>query len=100
MNTKGTFPRLWLALNFFLLGSSLCSPARTHGAQTEEVIGVTLGGRMIEKEGRVEYLRPEQPPVTAPTNQFLATGDALHTLELSRATVRFINWSHLRIKDR
>lgn len=77
----------------------IAAAASVLAAPVEELIRTNQPGRMITKENDVQYIAPQQPPVPAPTNQWLAFGDALRTLALSRATVRFTDWSQLYMKD-
>ena len=69
-------------------------------AAPEQLIQTNQPGRMITKENQVEYIAANRPAILAPTNQWLDFNDALHTLPLSRATVRLTDWTQLYLKDR
>ena len=76
----------------FLLSPTPCPAA-------EEVRHETQPGKMVVKEGDVNFRSSEKTEVPAAQPQPVGFGDALHTLQLSRATVRFIDWSELRMKE-
>ena len=65
----------------------------------EELLPTNQPGQMVTKQGQVDYARPSTPAVLAQPQQWLDFGDALRTRELSRATVRFFDWSQLRMKE-
>jgi tetratricopeptide (TPR) repeat protein len=79
-------------LCLFLLCVSTAFPA-------EEVIRQTQTGKMLSKEGDVNYKPPGKTEIPAARPQPLDLGDALHTLQLGRATVRFIDYTELRLKE-
>src|SRR5438552_2052534 len=65
----------------------------------EEIIRQTQTGKMLTKEGDVNYRPPGRGEVPAAKPQPLGLGDSLHTLQLGRATVRFIDYTELRLKE-
>ena len=66
----------------------------------EEVRQVSQPGKMLRKEGTVHYRPASLTERAAAEPQPLGWGDALRTLDLSRATVVFVDWSELRMKPR
>src|SRR5438876_851803 len=65
----------------------------------EEVIRQIQPGDMLVKKGEVKFRPATKPEISAGQPQPLGFGDSLHTLQLARATVRFIDWSTLRMKE-
>jgi tetratricopeptide (TPR) repeat protein len=65
----------------------------------EEVIRTNQTGRYLAGGGQVLH-RQAQAESPARSGQFLDFGDALRTLDLSWAAVRFTDWSQFRLKDR
>ena len=65
----------------------------------EEVIRNIQPGNMLVKKGDVKFRPATKPEIVAAEPQALGFGDSLHTLQLARATVRFIDWSTVRMKD-
>src|ERR1041385_4787607 len=68
--------------------------------QFEEVIHANQVGLVETTNGTVHHLHPQTaPPTRARAGESLATGDALRTLEWSRATVRFRDKSDINMRD-
>jgi FecR protein len=65
----------------------------------EEIIQQVQPGDMLAAQGNVNFRPGVQPEVAAAAPQPLGFGDSLRTLQLARATVRFIDWSTLRMKE-
>src|SRR5215510_10665388 len=65
----------------------------------EEVIRNVQPGDMLVKQGDVKFREAAKPEISAAQPQPLGFGDSLHTLQLARATVRFIDWSTIRMKE-
>lgn len=76
------------ALFGVLLSLVLVGSARGDEGAVEDVIRTNRPGRVVSTVGQVEYLKAGQPPAPARADDGLEAGDGLHTLELSRATVR------------
>src|SRR5690349_14780702 len=72
-----------------LLGLWLLFTGRVLGG--EEIVRETQTGKMLTKEGDVNYRPPGRAEVPAAKPQPLGFGDSLRTLQLGRATVRFID---------
>ena len=83
---------LWTALAALLLPLTARS--------VEDVLRQTQAGLMLTKEGGVAYLPRARTETNAVAPQDLDYGDALRTRELGRATVRFVDWSEIRIRER
>ena len=64
----------------------------------EEVRQASQPGKMLRKEGMVNYRPGARPERAAAEPQPLDWGDALRTLQSSRATVIFVDLSELRMK--
>src|SRR3954447_15154586 len=65
----------------------------------ESVLTNIQTGEMLIKEGEVNYRPPAQSETSAKPPQPLSFGDSLRTLRLARATVRFADWSELRMRE-
>src|SRR5438093_258914 len=90
-----TCPALGLCAVILVL-SRLALPAAA--ADLDEPIRKTQPGTMHEKEGNVTFQPLAQSEVPAALPQPLAYGDALRTLDLARACVRFSDQSYVRMK--
>jgi tetratricopeptide (TPR) repeat protein len=90
---------------FTLLSAAAIMALSAHGADSdaagsaEEIHREKQTGEMLSHEGRVSYRPSERGDTPAVVPQPLAFGDMLRTLELSRATVRFEDWSDFRMKE-
>src|SRR4051812_15350290 len=82
---------LWLCV--FLLLQAVAAVA------AESVLTNIQTGEMLIKEGEVNYQPPARSETTARPPQPLSFGDSLRTLRLARATVRFADWSELRMRE-
>jgi tetratricopeptide (TPR) repeat protein len=91
--SRGNNYRAWLLS--FLLG--FVPAAASTGA--EAVLTNIQTGEMLIKEGEVHYRSPARTETAALPPQPLGFGDALRTLRLARATVRFADWSELRMRE-
>ena len=80
-----------------LLGLWLLFTGRVLGG--EEIVRETQTGKMLTKEGDVNYRPPGRAEVPAAKPQPLGFGDSLRTLQLGRATVRFIDFTELRLRE-
>src|SRR5881394_3327587 len=76
-----------------------CLTATCLFSAEEEIKEITQTGRMLKKEGDVNYWRAGQPELPAAQPQPLDFGDGLHTLQIGRATVRLLDLQFLRLKD-
>src|SRR5947199_8351907 len=56
-------------------------------------------GQTVVKEDYVNFRPNEKTEEPAAQPQPVGFGDGLHTLQLGRATVRFIDWSELSMKE-
>ena len=88
---------LFLAIcTLFLLAGYACIAS----TNTEEVVVVRQTGTMRTKEGDVRFQKPAQPETAAAVPQAIGFGDALHTLDLARASGVFSDWTQFRLKPR
>ena len=87
-------PCLWqfVCVLLFSLPQLEAAPA------TDEIITEKLAGAMLIKEGAVSFQAPAKPETLATVPQPLDLGDLLRTHELARASVRFADWSQLKMK--
>src|SRR4051812_48823403 len=76
-----------------------CLSPTDRACAAEETIRQTETGRMLVKEGLVKFQPPAKVEMEAGQPQPLGFGDALHTLQLARATVRFADLSDLRMRE-
>src|SRR4051812_42198402 len=76
-----------------------CHLSSLSARAAESVLTNIQTGEMLVKEGAVNYRGVAQTEVSAKPPQTLGFGDALRTLQLARATVRFADWSELRMRE-
>jgi tetratricopeptide (TPR) repeat protein len=67
---------------------------------TEETVIARQTGTMRTKEGEVRFQKGAEAETVAAVPQPMSFGDALHTLELSRASGVFSDWTQFRLKPR
>jgi Tfp pilus assembly protein PilF len=82
-----------------VMGVHLMSPA-ARAASAESITRTNQPALVVTTNGPVEYLQPAQAPIPARLHQVINFNEALRTLIDGRATVRFYDWSGLRLADR
>jgi tetratricopeptide (TPR) repeat protein len=82
---------------FLILSLALACTTPSSSAETQQFTNRTAS--VTFTNGTVHYLAQNRAPAPAMLEQLLDFGDALRTLELSRAAVEFSDYSGLSIKD-
>ncbi|MBI3870074.1 MAG: FecR domain-containing protein [Verrucomicrobia bacterium] len=74
--------------------------ARCENSLLETLNQTNRPGRVTSAQNRVDYLSAGKAIDIVHTNQFLDFGEGIRTAELAKATVQFLDLSHVRVRDR